>query len=116
MSPELKAKWLEALRSGKYKQGTGYLRTFADEFCCLGVLADINGEQWQRPGKKTGRTEYFLVDSSDKILPEKFGSLGPKYDKEIKPDYRAKLMMMNDWALGGGNSFDDIADWIEKNV
>ena len=41
MNPEVKTKWLEALRSGKYKQGTGKLRSTDDTFCCLGVLCDI---------------------------------------------------------------------------
>ena len=41
MNPDAKAAWLEALRSGRYKQGKGYLRTEKDEFCCLGVLCDL---------------------------------------------------------------------------
>lgn len=35
-------KWLEALRSGKYLQGTGYL-CHQEKYCCLGVLADVAG-------------------------------------------------------------------------
>lgn len=46
MSPELKTRWLEALRSGEYKQGRAYLRK-DDKFCCLGVLCDlIDSTQW----------------------------------------------------------------------
>jgi len=41
MNPEVKAKWVAALRSGEYKQGTDHLRTNAGCFCCLGVLVDI---------------------------------------------------------------------------
>lgn len=41
MNPEYKTKWLDALRSGEYGQGTGALRTKDDTYCCLGVLADI---------------------------------------------------------------------------
>lgn len=44
MNPEAKALWLEALRSGDYTQGKGYLHTEQDEyaeFCCLGVLCDV---------------------------------------------------------------------------
>ena len=35
--------WARALRSGKYAQGNGYLRSKADvdEFCCLGVACDL---------------------------------------------------------------------------
>lgn len=41
MNPEVKAKWLAALRSGKYAQGAGKLRTVNNEYCCLGVLCDV---------------------------------------------------------------------------
>lgn len=33
-------KWIKALRSGKYTQGTGKLRD-KDKFCCLGVACDL---------------------------------------------------------------------------
>jgi hypothetical protein len=42
MDPALKAKWVEALRSGKFKQGTSYLQR-ENKFCCLGVLLKIQG-------------------------------------------------------------------------
>lgn len=40
MNPEWKAKWVAALRSGNYQQGSGDLR-HDDRFCCLGVLCDL---------------------------------------------------------------------------
>lgn len=49
MDAELKTKWVEALRSGKYKQGEGYLSRVdngAEKFCCLGVVFDIQGAAW----------------------------------------------------------------------
>jgi hypothetical protein len=45
MKPEIKQKWIDALRSGKYKQGRGYLRTSRDEYCCLGVLCDLYSKE-----------------------------------------------------------------------
>lgn len=44
MNPEVKTEWLEALRSGEYKQGRGQLCRKTDsgtELCCLGVLSEI---------------------------------------------------------------------------
>src|SRR5688572_30653463 len=41
MKKEMKEKWLQALRSGEYTQGSGLLRTADDKFCCLGVLCDL---------------------------------------------------------------------------
>lgn len=48
MDAELKARWIAALRSGDYAQGKGKLgrREFgAHEYCCLGVLCDLERER-----------------------------------------------------------------------
>jgi hypothetical protein len=44
MNPQIKQKWLNALRSGKYQQTQ---RRLHDEngFCCLGVLCDLYGKE-----------------------------------------------------------------------
>jgi hypothetical protein len=45
MKPEIKKMWLEALRSGQYKQGGGALRPHGgNEFCCLGVLCNLHAQ------------------------------------------------------------------------
>lgn len=51
MNPEVKRKWVEALRSGEFPQGTEYLRRLTgyeasntDQvtgYCCLGVLCEL---------------------------------------------------------------------------
>ena len=53
MKKQWKQKWIEALRSGRYHQGQGYLRSVfqdpdgnrgdpaLDKYCCLGVLCDL---------------------------------------------------------------------------
>jgi hypothetical protein len=45
MKPEIKEKWLAALRSGEYEQVKGYLAVEVGDnkknFCCLGVLCDL---------------------------------------------------------------------------
>lgn len=40
MNPEVKAKWVAALKSRKYQQGQTFLR-MGDQYCCLGVLCDL---------------------------------------------------------------------------
>ena len=40
LKPEIKARFVEALRSRKYAQGKYNLR-HQDKFCCLGVLGDL---------------------------------------------------------------------------
>lgn len=46
MNPEIKSLWVEALRSGRYRQGQSYLHSVEDDqYCCLGVLCEIALEQ-----------------------------------------------------------------------
>lgn len=40
MDPDIKQRWVAALRSGEYPQTTGRLRA-DDAYCCLGVLCDL---------------------------------------------------------------------------
>ena len=91
MNATIKAKWVEALRSGKYKQGIGRLyRPESNEYCCLGVLcrvADVDLES-------DSSLNYGLV----------FQPLGLRKYWD--------LVEMND----NGSSFARIADYIETTV
>lgn len=46
-------KWVDALNSGKYRQGKGCLRSANNEFCCLGVAVDLYAKEhnlrWEDP-------------------------------------------------------------------
>ena len=45
LNAEFKTKWIEALRSDKFKQGKGFLAIQTqegDRFCCLGVACMID--------------------------------------------------------------------------
>jgi hypothetical protein len=71
MHPELKKKWLEALRSGEYKQGQGCLRkstSEGDKFCCLGVLTDIVIKNNLAPLHWASRPEGHHVVEGGKLL------------------------------------------------
>ncbi len=52
MKPEIKKKWLAALRSGQYRQTTVGRLTDGQRFCCLGVLCNLHaletGTAWER--------------------------------------------------------------------
>ena len=56
MNPEIKELWCQALESGEYKQGSGYLKQFVVcpgpyegiRHCCLGVLCDLAVKQGVR--------------------------------------------------------------------
>ena len=108
MKRELKAQWLEALRSGRYKQGKYRLRNSRDEFCCLGVLCDISGEgEWEH-------------SSSIGYLYKR----GEEQDKNVLPTFLHQLVDMEDgqedklidMSDGDGLSFLAIANWIEENI
>lgn len=123
---KFKAKWIKALRSGKYKQGTEYLKyieTDIDDnfketkeirYCCLGVACEIAGAKV--PYKKHDLVA--LPNWGEKIrgiskLPEML--VNKEKDEwgciEEKP-LLSKLATMND----KGESFEQIADWIEKHL
>lgn len=44
MDKKLKTKWVNALRSGRYKQDQGCLKVRGGGYCCLGVLAVVSGK------------------------------------------------------------------------
>lgn len=67
INPEVKAKWLDALRSGQYTQTTGVLHqaiAMPDRpvgFCCLGVLCEVaiqEGVNLTPKDDGTGRVMY----------------------------------------------------------
>lgn len=54
MNQEIKQRWIEALRSGEYKQGKKCLHAIDGSFCCLGVLCDIHAKE----NSREWNTEY----------------------------------------------------------
>lgn len=110
MKPEFKAAWVEALRSGKYKQGQGCLRDAGDEYCCLGVLADTLPPSYG---------EWEPRDSGMYSFQERVGMLEDTLFNSlfVIPDSTANtqpaLTSMND---DKNLSFAQIADYIEENL
>ena len=103
MNSILKASWLEALRSGRYKQDRGKLRT-ENGFCCLGVLCDvIDSNSWDWFELPDGGKSYIHGNDTSYVTSMKYGNC------EL---YQIELSNMND----RGKSFSEIADYIEKNV
>jgi hypothetical protein len=85
MNTEIKQKWVNALRSGEYEQGSEKLYS-GRGYCCLGVLCDLyskeNGLKWEFRGDDVIKTEdeivpsqlqkfdYFYFDDESEFLPE----------------------------------------------
>ncbi|ALA16090.1 MULTISPECIES: hypothetical protein [Chelatococcus] len=108
MDAEIKARWLEALRSGRYKQGKYRLRTHDDQFCCLGVLCDlVEPERWI-PAEDGGEPVYAHGHSHFIGFPalDMLGGGG------LSSGTASTLIKLND----AGASFPEIADYIEANL
>lgn len=115
MNKVVKAKWLEALRSGNYRQTQGGLLdrevNKRNKYCCLGVLCAIHA-------KETGNKfeeEHYLGDSGglpDEVMAwsgiDSQGTLNKSIHDDGKHDTLAEL---NDHAE---YTFKQIADVIEK--
>ncbi|CAB4140973.1 hypothetical protein UFOVP401_47 [uncultured Caudovirales phage] len=62
MNREIKKRWVAALRSGKYRQGSGHLRKDGC-YCALGVLCDLFVQDREHEGVSWDTTfdEYYFV-------------------------------------------------------
>jgi hypothetical protein len=110
MKPEIKQKWVEALRSGDYKQTKGMLRRTTPEqsYCCLGVLTDLyikeNNGNWNNYAGKTSLThsvkEWAGLKVNDPTLTRNHGNI-------------ISCIIANDKC---GYGFNKIADLVEENL
>lgn len=121
---DIAAKWVEALRSGKYQQGTEYLLAVDEDgvqrFCCLGVLCDIiPSVSWFNPNDASQVKAVFRDSYSAEDLPFTLTTyVGLRSDAGVIDSgceglrhYRGEptLAALND----NGVTFAQIADLIE---
>jgi hypothetical protein len=117
IDPEVKQKWLEALRSGKYKQGRYGLRHTVDNtdlngekydaFCCLGVLCDVVQSNAWTPKKDAPAYWLHNNESSTTVGYDIRDSIG------LASAAIDNLIHLND---SFKKDFKEIADWIEENL
>lgn len=65
MKPEIKQRWVNALRSGEYSQGRYQLRNSENHFCCLGVLCDLYLKEQNKEWVKGEEQFSYLAPSVD---------------------------------------------------
>lgn len=141
MNPEIKAKWVSLLRSGKYDQYSGQLG--ADPIggswdvdkpsrCCLGVLCELAVEDGvvEKHVSEYGYVSYRAHGDSDRFyLPKvvrEWAGFGPdNYTPSVPNEYldrdkaphnefgTVQLAVLNDQP---GFTFDQIADIIEEHL
>lgn len=106
MNPVVKTKWVAALRSGQYRQGTGYLCDAGINYCCLGVLAATLGYAPTDLGEETFLTINMMESSglttNDPIVQVDLGTAD-----------MVELSRLNDEE---DYSFYQIADLIEAQL
>ena len=112
MNPEIKSKWIEALRSGNYKQGVNALRSKDDRYCCLGVLCDLYLKQkggWWSPDS------VYTIHGEGGALPSAVITWAGLTNKNplLQPNTKLTAIGANDRER---RSFAEIADLIEQNL
>ena len=108
MNQEVKTKWIQALRSGKYKQGQAYLRQ-GDSYCCLGVLCDLNeSRQWTPIDHSFKKIYSPFPDDEHQLLPKNISQWADLIEIE-----QEELVELNDTEE---YTFEQIADYIEENL
>jgi hypothetical protein len=106
MKPEYVKPWVDALRSGKYKQCKSMLRVDGGH-CCLGVLCDIVGVEWTKESD-----EFFSINGEFRVLPREVMEKVGMQTRQGAPSGGLFLSELND----GGKTFAEIADIIEADA
>ena len=113
MNTKIKKRWVKALRSGKYGQAQEVLFDGEKNFCCLGVLCDIEGMgDWVKDEPSLS----WIFKPDDRSLGESdAGELPPWFLANVGLTSREQdqLIELNDTY---GNDFNQIANWIEANL
>lgn len=122
LKPSVKKRWVEALRSGKYTQGVGELKTAGGSFCCLGVLCDVVKDD----ALVKGEWQVDAYGSRNFAVDGDFSSTEPPHTVDVRA-INARSITRGDWSwspLIARNdfnnddyafTFDVIADIIEEH-
>lgn len=118
MDLKVKQLWIDALRSKKYQQNFGVLKS-KNGYCCLGVLCDLyNIETGQGEWEKDTPLNFikfstFNEGDNTKYLPEdvvQWAGLNNYNPTVILDNISKTLASLND----EGSSFEEIAKVIEE--
>jgi hypothetical protein len=105
LHPDLKKDWTDALRSGRFEQGSTSLRRESetgDQYCCLGVLCEL-------------LVEANLLDRRFEENHYAYGAKGAAYDVGGLPKVAQKLTGLS--LLGHrGPGKDDLASLNDSGV
>lgn len=105
MTPEIKQRWVAALRSGEYEQGRNFLFRNG-RHCCLGVLCDLY----------TKETGIAWNPTSTQVLPVEVVRWSGVSDSNPGIDFRDHIRRLADINDSGDYDFPAIADLIDKQL
>ena len=129
MNTEVKQKWIDALRSGKYDQGSEKLRSVTG-YCWLGVLCDLyskeQGAEWEFRGNAETNLQpqdYWYFEGESEFLPESVKEWAglPVTNPSVRVDvtdnddeddwfYNDEIANLND----SGYTFNELSKLIEQ--
>ena len=122
---ENRQSWVDGLRSGNYKQGTGFLRPNEEEYCCMGVLWEVLGGEWTPTQlRDENNTEHpgYAIGVAPTVLYEHL-KLSTLASVGIDEHIQKRLTSRNDGVCVPGYNddesrrkwtFDEIADYLEE--
>jgi len=126
MNPEVKVKWLEALRSGEYRQTRYTLQSPSHGFCCLGVLCDIYtkevGGSWEYDYCESSCAHTLKVgeESAQTELPDcvvEWAGLEVRSPEVTNPFCEGEVAFCTLASLNDdGKDFEFIADLIDRDL
>lgn len=146
LDPQIKARWVAALRSGNYEQARGRLcyvranenQVLTEKYCCLGVLCEIavadgviakstenprHGDgSWARSFFDPNNTEDRATgDLPGKVAKWAYGLSQGAFRNEYSTDPLVRIGVNDERRLSGCNDtlgldFNQIADLIEKSL
>lgn len=117
MKKEIKKLWLEALRSGKYKQATGQLKRVdlysqQESHCCLGVLCELHRKAMKKGSKSVWSDDGAKYLNDGGVLPERVR----KWAGLAERDPRIESAKLTRWNDSYRKSFTSIADLIQEGL
>lgn len=99
---EDRTKWLEALRSGEYKQSHGVLYNESQNgYCCLGVYCHVKGVD----------NDSLLSESFPWSLDREIAEMY-KISSALAPEYKQDLFSADEWA----NEKDKVLEQLDEST
>lgn len=116
MNPEIKAKWINALRSGDYAQARSALarldnRAGTESYCCLGVVCEIGVADGVLVSQNASMTrQYTTTDDAD----------WARYESAVLPSGALPWLGLDDqnpeFRIGSSEDMEALTDSFEGSI